>query len=554
MVLLLALACRKSDTASSTALAPSITVDAPVPGAFVGDGRVPVTGAVTGLDDVTVNGVSARRVGDRFDAEVDAPRGMVPVEVVGRDRHGNAWTERYTVLAGDFAEPEGPVLDAVVLRLNRAGLDHLGGMISGLLVPADLLADMTAAGDPVFDVFIPSVWPLDDTDVDIYLTALSFDPLRVTAEPGAGVLRLDVRLPSIAVELQTWGTIPLLANTEGDLIRMSADEVHIAVDVSMDVGPDGAVRATLANPSVQMPGFQISWDYLWTGVDWVLDLFLDLQTMMEDALVGALEDSVPALLSSVFGALNTTFEMPLFDRVVSLRMQLAEIAADPDGVQFGAHLAVSVPGARARSTGGWLTSPPGGAPSPSRTAPMSAAISDDLLNRALYELWAAELLSMTLSTEDGSLDALMLAPLGATQGAVGIDLGLPPAVVERDGRFVAQLGEVALHLDTPGGEKGDFLDVTLGAETALDLTIEDQELRLAIGTPDLRLAVRDSDWGASNDTITTLLEQQLPLDVILLLLGEFAFPLPELPGITIGRAIAERDPSGVHTDLELTFE
>ncbi len=553
MLLLVALACKK-DEPTPTVVAPSIDVDSPAPGAFVDEGALHVVGQVTGLTDVTVNGAPAQLVGSHFDGVVDAGRGMVPIEVVGRDRNGNAWTRSYTVLAGEFAEAEGPIEDALLLRLNRQGLADIGELISGLLVPADLLYDMTSTGYPVFNVYDDSIWPLDDTNVDIYLTDLQFDPLVVSATPSNDLLHLDVRLPSLYVELETWGTIPLLSNTEGDRIVMSAEEVHITADITMEVGPDGAVTASLENPSVQMPGFEISWEYLWDGVDWVLDLFLDLQTMMEDAFVGALETSVPTLLSSVFGAFNTTFEMPILDKTVSMRMQLSDIRADPDGIAFGAHLAVNVPGGRARPGGGWLTSSRAVDPSPSRTAPLSAAISDDFLNRAMYEMWSGDLISMTLSTEDGSLDALMLAPLGATAGSVTVNAGLPPAIVERDGQFVAQLGEVALRLDTPGGDKGDFLDVVLGGESALEVTIEDNELRLDIGTPDLRFAVVDSDWGASNDTITTLLEQQLPLDVILLLLGEIAFPLPEIPEITIQRATAERDPSGVHTDLEIFFE
>lgn len=553
MLLLAALACKKDDS-TSTIVAPSIDVSSPAPGAFVDDGELRVVGTVTGLTDVTVNGVPAQQLGSEFDGVIQAERGIVPIEVVGRDRNGNAWTRSWSVIAGDFEEPSGPIEDALLVRINRQGLADIADLVSELLVPADLLADLTYGGYPVFNVFYESVWPLDDTNVDVFLTDLQFDPLVVTASPGDEVLHLDIRLPHLYVQMETWGTIPLLSNTDGDHIVMVAEEVHIAADVAMDVAADGTVSSSLTNVAVQMPGFDISWDYLWDGVDWVVDLFLDLQTLMEDAFVSSLETSVPPLLDAVFGAFNTTFEMPILDRNVEMKMRLSGIDADPDGIALGAHLAVNVPTGRARQVGGWLTSPSGARPNPSRTAPISAAISDDFLNRAMYEMWAGGLVDMKLSTDDGSLDPLMLAPLGAVTGAVTVTAGLPPAVVERDGQFVAQLGEMGLRLDTPGGENGDFLDVVLSGETALDLTIVDNELRLDIGAPDLRFAVADSDWGASNDTITTLLEEQLPIDVILLLLGEVAFPLPEIPNVTIDHATAERDPSGVHTDLEIFLE
>lgn len=549
---LLVLACKKDPDGTTEAPVISIDPTSPLPGAFVDDGDLRVVGSTTGLSEVTVNGKPASSVAGQFDATIDAPRGMVPIEITGQDANGNHWTERYTVLAGEFEPAEGKIDDALVLRLNQAGLDDVADLLSELVVADDLLADLST-GAPVYNVYFESVWPLDDTDVDIYLTDLSFQPLRVHADPSPGDLHLDVRLPSLYVELQTFGTIPLLSNTNGDRIVMSAQEVHIEADVRMDVASDGSVRTSLVNPTVQMPGFDITWEYLWAGVDWVLDLFLDLQTLVEDALVGALDSTVPDLLTGVFDALNTSFDLDLLGKSVGIRLQLSSIEADADGVQLQADLSVNAPSALVREEGGWLRAPSAKLAEPSHTTPVSVAISDDFLNRALYEMWAANLISLTLSTEDGSLDPLMLGALGATQGSISVMAGLPPVAVEQDGRFVAELGEVALHLETPGGERGDFLDVVLGGQARLDLTIEDDELRLAIGSPDLRFQVQDSDWGASNDTITALLEEELPIDVLLLLLGNVAFPLPEIPYISIDHATAERDPSGVHTDIDLFF-
>ncbi len=42
-----------------------------------------------------------------------------------------------------------------------------------------------------------------------------------------------------------------------------------------------------------------------------------------------------------------------------------------------------------------------------------------------------------------------------------------------------------------------------------------------------------------------------PLAPILALLGDFAFPLPELYGITFDKGTAERDESGVYTGVEI---
>ena len=61
--------------------------------------------------------------------------------------------------------------------------------------------------------------------------------------------------------------------------------------------------------------------------------------------------------------------------------------------------------------------------------------------------------------------------------------------------------------------------------------------------------VRDSDWGLADNTLTNLLAEQLPIDTLLLLLGQIELPLPSVAGISITDAVAFRDASGVHTSI-----
>lgn len=187
-------------------------------------------------------------------------------------------------------------------------------------------------------------------------------------------------------------------------------------------------------------------------------------------------------------------------------------------------------------------------------AAISGAMSDDLVNRVLYEAWAGGLLDLSMSTEDGSLSPLLLATLQATEGSVRVDAKLPPVLVERDGKLAVQVGELLLTIDTPDGEMGTHLVVAIAATIGIELGIEDGNLVLSMEEPEMVLAVRESDWGASNERVTRLIEEMLPLDTLLSLLGDFSFPLPSLYGISIDSGEAYRDQDGVHTGIEINVE
>lgn len=549
-IVVLALSGCKKDEPAEVVLPAALSVESPLPGAFIDAGPTVVTGIATSLSGVTVNGEPAVVTDGRFEATLDLPRGISTLEVRGTDPTGHSMFTRHAVLAGSFSPATDRVPGAMELRLNQAGLDHLGGVLSGLLDPAELFTTMSAS-NPIYNYYDASALPgVDDTDVDVVLTSLQFDPLDLDAAPLDGRLRLDLTLPAPTIELATFGTIAYLDNTNGDLIHVSADAVHIAADVSLDVDGDGKVAAALSNVVVDLPNFDASWDYVWGVVDWLAQLFLDLEVTVEELIGGVMTDLAPKLLGGVLSALTNTFEIELLGQPVSLDTRLTDIVADGQGIRFLADLGVGLPDVLEGP--GYLTAPPA-TPSPDPQAQLSLALSDDLVNRVLYEAWTSGMVDLTLATADGSLDGFVLEPLGASEGSIHVTAGLPPVIVERDGQLEAQLGEVAIHIETPGGTNGGFLDVTMSGATALELSVTDNALVIGLGEPELRFVVRDSDWGASNETITNVLEEELPLDVLLLLLGNFTFPLPELEGFTIASATTTRDASGSYTDVAVTL-
>ena len=69
------------------------------------------------------------------------------------------------------------------------------------------------------------------------------------------------------------------------------------------------------------------------------------------------------------------------------------------------------------------------------------------------------------------------------------------------------------------------------------------------------VVVRDSDWGAaSNETVTAILEQSLPIDTLIGVVADLEVPIPSLAGITIADARVDRDGEGFHTGIGVTLQ
>jgi hypothetical protein len=176
------------------------------------------------------------------------------------------------------------------------------------------------------------------------------------------------------------------------------------------------------------------------------------------------------------------------------------------------------------------------------------------MNRMLYEAWGAGILELTLSTYDGSLEPFLLTPLHAEEGTIAVSASLPPVLVEDDGKLQAQVAELIVTIDTPDGELGSHLQIAVHAFVEVDLLYEEGEIALDLGDVNLSLMVRQSDWGASNEAVTQLVEEMLPLETMLALLGTISFPVPEIQGLVLGDVVVSRDPGGLHTGLTAALE
>lgn len=524
-----------------------LTLISPAPASWAAIGSVEVSGEARHVTGVTVNAAEARMNGGEFFADLVLGRGVNVVEASGIDERGDTLFARHGVLAGDFHTPDDAVEDALLVRVNQGALDT-ALEAAGAALSSDMLRDSLSAVNPVYSDSY-GVWGWDAVTIAADVTDVSFKTPALSVVPTAGRLLFTASLPDLFVEINAYGDV--VGFDFDTLVTLEASEAVITgtLDVSAE---DGRLVVSLDDATVELRDFAYDTSLLPGDIEAYI-LVETIRDTLEAQIVAQIEAQVPPLLDATLSGLDPSFSTELLGVAVSLEFSFARVDVDADGLLLALDLDVSIPQDTTHTYVGYLGAG-SGTPELDTDTDLAAAISDDLLNRMLFEAWRGGLLDLRLSTDDGTLEPFLLTSFEADEGTITVSAGLPPVVVERDGALEAQLAELIVTVDTPGGALGEHLEVAIAAFVGLELSIRDGALTLGLGAPTLTMVVRDSDWGASNETVTRLIEDMLPLDALLALLGDLSIPIPMLYGIGIDSGDVTRDADGVHTGVEIWLQ
>ncbi len=548
MILLLTLACTHESQLTEQDVPPSpvVSLTSPLAASWHSEGELQVTGTWEHVDSVTVNAVPAALEDDgTFETVVSLSRGLNSVEALGQGTDDTTF-DRVGVLAGTWEDPGQAIDDAVSLRLNEDGIDQATDFAAGL-VTEDVVNESVTAMNPVYEDSY-GLWGWDAVEISGDIDEITFSEARIEATPQNGVLALEVTIPDLFVDLQAYGQVIGIDFDED--ASMESTKAIITGDLLLGVDGAGGLSVALSSPAVELKGFSYDTSLLpWDIEDY---LFVDtIRGVVEDMLVEKIEEMVPPLLEDLLTGLDLSMELDLMGAPLTVSVAFTQASIDNDGVALSTRVDASVPMAGTKVYPGFLGSAPA-TPDLDTRSPVSGAISDDLVNLMLFEAWRGGVLDMVLSTDDGSLDPLMLAPLKAHEGSIQLKANLPPVAVEVDGGLQIQAGELIVDIHSPGGELGEYLQVAVSVFIGLDITLDNGVAALELGEPELAMMVLDSDWGASDETTTRLIEEMLPIDSFMMLLGGLEFPLPALDGLTISGADIGRDAgTGLHTSMEI---
>lgn len=545
----LTLACNRDDgvNALDDGPVPDIAITSPAAGAWLSTGPVEVTGTFENLRTIDVNDSAATPdKSGTFVGSTTLDRGVTVIEAYGTTVEGEWRYDRVGVLAGEFADPGHAIEDAAGLRLNQPGIDAAMGFAAGM-IDDQTIADAATAMNPIYEDSY-GVWGWDAVEIAASVDDITFDAVQIDASPKAGMLEVDVRIPNLFVDLQAVGDV---VGWDFDVdASMWADSADIEAQLGLDADK-GKLVIELLDADVSLVGFGYDTSLLPGDVE--AYLFVDtIRGTLEDMLLEQITEMVPPLLESTLAGLDLSFELELMGVPLSIGAEFSSASIDAKGIAITTDIDVDAPSNGEHTYAGFLSAPV--ELDVNDTAAVGAALSDDLLNRLMFEVWRAGLLDLTLSTDDGSLEPALLLGLKAEQGTIALDALLPPVVVQGDHGLLLQLGELNVTVDTPGGELGEHLEAAINLNVPLDLGYADGQVVLKLGDPEMILMVRDSDWGAEPETITQLLTELLPIGSLLSILGDITFDVPSLDGLSIQSADVSRDESGLGTHIGVELD
>jgi hypothetical protein len=538
-----------SDTNLTEADDPELTLDAPEPGEWLDALPVAASGEWTALSELEVNGVAATASGalsGTYTAEVPLERGINVIAASGVDADGDSRFVKNHVIAGEFENPLQPVASAATIRVNEEGLDVLLDAVGAQFTP-DLIAEILETANPVYSGEFVEVGGSSLVQLDLVVEDFQFSWLDISAEPGDDVLDFSASLYTI--DIDSTFEILFLENSFFDpiVVTLYADRVDITGQIAIGAYA-GELDVVVLNSAVDMTGFFFDTDLIPSALEGYALSGL-VESAIESRLGGIIEEEVAVLLSEQLSSFDFSFETELLDRAVVVEGAFADAGIDTAGLFIAVDVDADVAGDSGRPYRGYLTAP-GSAATPDATADISLSLWDDMLNKILFEAWRSGMLDLSLSTADESLPPAVLLPLRADAGTITTEALLPPVIVEREGRLVAQLGEMNVTIDMEGSDLGTHLEVAVAVEVDLDLRVRNNEIQIVLGEPVLDLMVRDSDWGASNEATSNLLDEVLPIDLLLSVLGDLSFPLPDLLGLELA-ATTGRDTNGTHTSVRV---
>lgn len=543
-LLALSLACSKDKTPVDADLPakPLLSLDSPMPASWMAAGPVPVSGGSRDLRNVKINGIEATiGAGGDFAGQVTLKEGVSVVEARGLSLDGDELWVRHGVLAGQFEAPEGRIDEAAVVRLNQGGLDTLTGMVGGLL-DAETINSALSGMNPIYEDAY-GFWGWDAVTIAANIEQVRFGAPVLALEPGSGKLRLSGSIPSLQVDAYAWGdAVGIDFDSDVDLWASSAD---VSGSLSIEAR-DGKLEATLSEVQVSLIGFGYDTSLLPGSIEDYI-LVDTLRATIEEQVLAMVEEQVPAMLDEALAGLDISLETELLGSPLSIEAIFQDASIDNDGLLLSLGMAADMPAAHSRGEGVLRSGM--GEPTLDRNADLSAAFRDDLLNRMLFEAWAADVLSLSMNTYDGSLQSFLLIPLRATEGSIEVKAELPPVLVEVDGEPQVQIAELMVTIETPDGELGTRLLIAVAAFVDVGLVHEDGEIALEMGEVELSLMVRESDWGASNEAVTALVEEMLPLETMLALVGNLSFPIPAIQGLSLEGVQVTRDRGGDHIGM-----
>ena len=521
----------------------TLIIETPEAVAWASEGPMTISGQAYNMDTLTLNEEPISISDDRFEETVTLARGLNHFTVSGVDVGGDILTDKATVLAGDFASPGDTMSEALSAHLGPDGLDAIGAYASTALDPS-LLLDKEGSINPIYENYpIVGSWLAAD------LVGLAFSTAELEIVPTGGALELSIRLPDLDIDIDAYGEAAWIDYSLD--VDMTADAAVITAEVMIEA-VDGGLEVQMVDPEISLEGFAYDLSILPSFIE---DYFFveTIQGTVEDLLVEQANEMVPAMIDEALAGLEFSYTLELLGSELTLAADFADVDITGDGVGLDMDVNVTVPGTGTLSYAGYLAAPTGTKPEHDLADPLSLVVSDDLLNRTLFEMWRGGATELTLSTEDGSLDPTTLEGLPLDTATISVSPQLPPVIVSGEHGLQLQAGAVEVVASTPGASFGEYMNLRLTAIADATIAIEDGLIQPQLGDIFIDIEVLESDWSLPDSSIAEIVNWALPQEDLIAMVSEMGIALPSLGGISVSNAEMRRDDDAFYSAVSVEF-
>ncbi len=491
---------------------PIVVIESPQPGTYIEGERLIIEGHVVDASRVTLRDERGGEIETGYEGRFAVERPVLPgshrVRLIATDQAGRMGSAFTTVMAGPFAAPEEPVVDAFALGMGADALRTVAAAVEPHISP-EAVRPLVRQANPVAEGWWGEVNVTGETHdlVDLHLT------------PGDGTLEVRLAVPNIRVPFEAD-----VSFTIGGEVRVD----HAVLVAQTRVGAaDGLPTVEIIESNLDLVGMLIDVDGLWDYVDRFV-ITRALSDTIEDALRDAVRSELPKALAEALDELPTEREFSIMDYRVRVNGAISDLTARPGGLSTHIDFAVSAAepqmNALADEVPGTIVTGGAVAPDVMVDSGVTGGVALDLLNAALFTAWQVGALELRLDDERGPGGVpLTVSTVGHL---VPVDPGLdptapvamevygelPPVLLRgRGGSLEVAASDIRVQFLTTGdGQEHVFMTLSVGVTGTLVPHIEAGQLGLTIEDFTLMVDTLDQgpeapEPGALDGTLTEIL-------------------------------------------------
>mgnify|MGYP002640267877 CR=1 FL=1 len=506
-------------TAVSDATGPIIMITTPARGAMLtGEQVVLVSGQVVDelgeVAEAQLNGETLALGSDgSFGAPMNVVHGLNIVDVTAADTFGNESRSTRSFLFSNEYLPDGAgqldlalvnhgllayLDDLLFYNPDQSAPDNLTYLFEVILADLDigaLLPNPVVTGQ---DLSVLCLWG----KYDFYIENITYGQPDVKLEPVAGGVKLHITIPNFSGDFAIVTDAFGCADFSGSI---TANALLAQAMIEISASQTGDLIVNVSQTDVLFDNLQIKLGGIpGTLLNWLIDLFQGtVANLLQDEFKKQVEGMVGGLTETLAETLGAPIEIPLDGFVpgndpvlLRLAMRFDKAYFTTAGADLDVRLSITADNAIGIETPGSLgrgqclgTDDTDFAFDLAAPAPLELAGHIDLVNQALYSLWANGGLHLHVTSE-------ALAEMGTDVGKYGVadlilDTGplLPPAITScnADNKLTAQIGdfyvEAKLSMLGVPADLDMYLFLALEADLAVVEGDAGPEIALAIEQP-----------------------------------------------------------------------